>query len=172
MEREMDAGPVFARAEVPIAPDATTRTLEPELAALGASTLVGALPAWLSGERKALPQDDARVTLCSLLRKEDGHLAATISAAEAERAVRAYDPWPGAYVLYRGQRLAIWRSHVSDHPAGVPGALTAIERAPAVAFAGGWLVLDELQRVGARRVDGAAFLNGERGQLDATVGLA
>ncbi len=173
MVREMDAGPVIAQRAIPVGGDATTATLEPRLAELGAETLVEVLPGWLAGERTAVPQDESAVTMCSLLRKEDGHLRREMSAEQAERAVRAYDPWPGAFVDYQGQRLALWRAHVQLDEAVPPAATPAIiDRRPAIAFAGGWLVLDEVQRVGARRVDGGAFLNGERGIFTGEVGLA
>jgi len=173
MVREMDAGPVIAQQSIPIGDDATTATIEPRLAELGAETLVEVLPGWLAGGRKATPQDESAVTVCSPLRKEDGHLRREMAAEEAERAVRAYDPWPGAFVLYRGQRLAIWRAHVEqDDAVPVAGTPTVLDRRPAVAFPGGWLVLDEVQRVGARRVEGSAFLNGERGMFAGEIGLA
>ena len=172
MVQKMDAGPVLAREAVTISSDATTGTLEPVLADLGARTLVDVLPAWLSGKLHAEPQDEARVTFCSLIKKQDGFLAATMTAAEAERAVRAFDPWPGAFVLYRGDRLAIWRARVLPAAEVEPGATSIIERLPALGFRDGWLLLDEVQRVGARRVDGRAFLNGERGAFAGEVVLA
>ena len=172
MVLKMDAGPVLAREAVTISSDATTGTLEPVLADLGARTLVDVLPAWLSGKLHAEPQDEARVTFCSLIKKQDGFLAATMTAAEAERAVRAFDPWPGAFVLYRGDRLAIWRARVLPAAEVEPGATSIIERLPALGFRDGWLLLDEVQRVGARRVDGRAFLNGERGVFAGGVVLA
>ncbi|MEZ4493560.1 MAG: methionyl-tRNA formyltransferase [Dehalococcoidia bacterium] len=172
MVQKMDAGPVLAREAVTISSDATTGTLEPVLADLGARTLVEVLPAWLSGKLHAEPQDEARVTFCSLIKKQDGFLAATMTAAEAERAVRAFDPWPGAFVLYRGDRLAIWRARVLPAAEVEPGATSIIERLPALGFRDGWLLLDEVQRVGARRVDGRAFLNGERGVFAGEVVLA
>lgn len=172
MVQKMDAGPVLVREAVTISSDATTGTLEPVLADLGARTLVEVLPAWLSGKLHAEPQDEARVTFCSLIKKQDGFLAATMTAAEAERAVRAFDPWPGAFVLYRGDRLAIWRARVLPAAEVEPGATSIIERLPALGFRDGWLLLDEVQRVGARRVDGRAFLNGERGAFTGGVVLA
>ena len=50
--------------------------------------------------------------------------------------------------------------------------MRVMEKKPAVAFAGGWLVLDEVQRTGSRRVVGDQFVNGERGQLAPEAGLA
>ncbi len=170
---QMDAGPVLAARPFPIAPTDTTAALEARLAEEGAALLVETLPGWLSGELRAVPQDEASVTVCPLLEKAHGHLGVAMTAREAERAVRAYDPWPGAFVTYQGDRLAIWRASLAD--AGdrlVPGAITLVAGKPAVAFRDGALVLDEVQRSGSRRVSGEAFVNGERGRLAGSAGLA
>ena len=96
-----------------------------------------------------------------------------MTAVEAERAVRAYNPWPGASVEYRGGRLAIWGARVAnDSATHRPGALVLTGREPAVAFTDALLVLEEVQRGGSKRMSGAAFVNGERGNLTAEVGLA
>lgn len=167
----MDAGPVVAQRSVPIAPDERTATLEPRLAQLGAELLVEVLPGWLAGELRGVPQDESQATYCSLLRKEDGHLRPELDVETAERAVRAYDPWPGAFVWYRGERLAIWAAHVASSPPDpLPpaGRVTVWERKPALSFRNGILVLDLVQRPGGRRLTGQEFLNGERGQLAST----
>ena len=170
---EMDAGPVLAARPFPVAPTDTTASLEARLAEEGADLLVETLPRWLRGELQATPQDESLVTVCPLLEKGDGHLAAGMTAREAERAVRAYDPWPGAFVTWNGDRLGIWRAHAGD--AGddlAPGDLAVLAGKPAVAFREGGLVLDEVQRSGSRRIPGEAFLNGERGRLPRSAGLA
>jgi len=168
---KMDAGPIVAQRRVPILPDDRTATLEPRLAAIGAELLVEVLPGWLAGELRGIPQDDSQATYCPLLRKEDGHLAPSLDVVTAERAVRAYDPWPGAFVWYRGERLAIWQAHIAlapPQPLPAPGSVLVVERAPALAFRNGILVLDVVQRPGGRRLTGREFLNGERGQLAPT----
>lgn len=170
----MDAGPVVAARAFPIGPADTTGALEARLAQAGADLLVEILPGWLAGETRAVPQDESRATVCRLLAKSDGHLRAGMTAAEAERAVRACDPWPGAFVRYGDARLGIRRAHVEpDHgETSAPGALTRAGTVPAIAFRDGLLALDEVQREGGRRVSGEAFLNGERGRLAAAAGLA
>ena len=173
LESKMDAGPVIARNAIPIAPDDTAGTLERRLAELGARTLLEVLPGWCGREISAVAQDESFVTYCALLKKEDGHLKFTMTVEEAQRAVRGYNPWPGAYVRYRGERLAIWSAHVADWPSDAsPGSLSIVEKCPAMSFAGGVLVLDEVQRAGSRRVPGQQFLNGERGELPLVAGLA
>lgn len=173
MTAKMDAGPSVCQAAVPIGPADTTGALEERLSELGARTLVDTLPGWYDGAMVATPQDESRATYCPLLTKADGALRVSLTAQQAERAVRAYDPWPGAWVGYRAGRLAVWAAHVAaDGPHGAPGTLVIHNRAPAVTFADGLLVLDEVQKEGGRRLSGRDFLNGERGQLPAQVGLA
>lgn len=169
---KMDAGPVISRAEEPIRPDDTAGTLEARLAELGARELVRVLPGWLDGTLTAEPQDEAQATYCGLVRKEDGRLRAVMTAAEAERAVRAYDPWPGAFVLYRGEPLRIWRARVAEGPAAPAGTMRLLDGEPAIRFADGWVVLTDVQRPGGKRMPGRAFAAGERGRLEPTAGLA
>lgn len=173
MVLEMDAGPVISRVEEPIRPDDTAGTLEARLAELGAHELVRVLPGWLAGEVRAEPQDPGAVTVCRPLTKGDAHLRARMTATEAERALRAYDPWPVAFVLYRGEALRCWRGRVlAEGPAAPVGALRVHDGEPAIRFADGWLVLTEVQRPGGRRITGRAFVAGERGVLERMVGLA
>jgi methionyl-tRNA formyltransferase len=172
--RKMDAGPVIASSATEIAPGETAGELEARLAQLGAATLIATLPGWLDGEIEAVPQDEEKVTYCGLIKKDDGRLRDSYSAIEAERAVRAYNPWPGASVGYRDGRLAIWLAHTVDHENGenpAPGNLRIYDGEPAIAFQSGLLVLDEVQRSGSRRVTGHDFLNGERAVLPPKVEL-
>lgn len=171
LAQKMDAGPVIAQARTPILPHDTTESLEPRLAELGAELLVEVLPGWLDGSVAAEPQDESLVTTCTLIKKEDGFLRASMTADEAERAVRAYRPWPGAYVLYHGERLMIWKARVDASDTAAAGSLAIRGRQPAIAFNGGWLMIEEVQRSGSKRLSGREFLNGERGQLGESVEL-
>lgn len=173
MAEKMDAGPVITRRSEPVRPEDTTGSLEGRLAELGARALIEALPRWLSGELATSPQDESLATYCSLIRKDDGHLRSDMSIDDAERAVRAYNPRPAAFVNHRGEPLRIWQAHVGlRNCAEGAGTLLVLDRQPAVAFRGGLLALDEVQRPGGRRITGAALVNGERGGLPGSVGLA
>jgi methionyl-tRNA formyltransferase len=181
---KMDAGPVVLRKRMQIGATDTTATLEPRLAELGAEALVEALPGWCEREIVPEAQDEGLVTYCSLLKKEDGHLSAEMRAVEAERAVRAYNPWPGAHVLYEGGRLAVWRARPEGPVADAPGsdgprrggedvgAFVLVGKEPGVVFHEGVLVLDEVQREGGKRLSGRDFVNGLRGNVAERVGLA
>ncbi len=169
--RKMDAGPVISRVEVPIGADDTATSLEPRLAEIGATELVRVLPKWLAGEMPPEPQADEAATYCHLIAKSDGWLNAEMGVAEAERAVRAYDPWPGAFVMYGEQRLSIWKARIIDETVGTPGELRIVDGIPAVALHDGWLGLVEVQRPGGKRLEAKQFLAGERGTLLPEAGL-
>lgn len=172
MALKMDAGPVISVAREPLHPTDTTGSLGPRLAELGARLLINTLADWYDGQKAAVPQDESLVTTCGLVAKSAGHLSAAMTATEAERAVRAYNPWPGAYAEYRGDRLGIWRAHLDVAGTGRTGDMVTHGKLPAVTFTDGLLVLDEVQRPGKGKVSGQQFLAGERGQLAPTVGLA
>lgn len=169
---KMDAGPVVLRKSTPIRPDDTTGGLEPRLATLGAEALTEALPGWYERTTPPEPQDEALATYCRLLKKEDGHLSREMTAVEAERAVRAYNPWPGAHVLYDGHRLAIWRARPAEDRPKPVGSFVLAGKEPAITFREGTLVLEEVQREGGKRLTGRDFLNGLRGNVAGQVELA
>lgn len=169
--RKMDAGPVISRLTLPIAPDETTATLEPKLAVAGAGELVRVLSAWFEGTLTPEPQDEARATYCHILNRQDGFLTPLQTVADAEHAVRAYNPWPGVSIEIEGERLAIWAARAVEG-AGQPGALTIVQKRPALALNGGLLVLDEVQRPGGKRLSGEQYLAGRRGVLPPAANLA
>jgi methionyl-tRNA formyltransferase len=172
MVSKMDAGAIIASVSTPISPKDTTGTLEPVLARLGADLLVATLPRWLDGRITSVPQDEEEATYCWTLSKTDGQLSRGMSVEAAERAVRANNPWPGAFVMRGEGRLAIWSAEVRNEAHGLePGGAGIVERLPAIAFADGWLLLREVQKPGKGRISGEQFLAGERGAFSGEVGL-
>lgn len=164
--QKMDAGAVVSQVRVPIRPDHTGGTLEADLAVAGAELLVETLPGWLERTAAVTPQDEALVTYCTLISKEDGAFRTTMSVIDAERAVRAFNPWPGAYMVIGEERLTAWEAHVdttiSEAPS--PGALLLTRNSLAVGFEDGWLALDMVQRPGGKRQPVREYLNGMRGR--------
>lgn len=160
---KMDAGAMVAMAATPILAIDTTATLEPRLAEIGAGLLVEALPGWYDRQLEPRPQDESSATYCTLIRKDDGVIAASTTVARAERMVRAYNPWPGATVGYGEARMTIWSAHVAtEEQAPDAGLLKVSGKQLLLGLADGWLALDEVQRPGGNRMTGWAFVNGEK----------
>ena len=171
MDAGMDTGPVLAQQALPLAPSDTGGSLSARLARLGASLLLETLPTYLAGTLDPVPQDEGQATYAPLLRKEDGRLDFSCPAVELERQVRAYDPWPGSFLEWDGQRLALLRASLSATPGADIGAVTRRGRFPAIGTARGLLVLDLVQPAGRRPVAGDAFLRGTPDFANARVTL-
>jgi methionyl-tRNA formyltransferase len=163
MDEGLDSGPIVAQREWPLDGTETGPQLEERLALAGAELLVEQLPGWLDGVIEARPQPAEGMSLTRPLRRSDGWLDATRSAAELERQVRAYQPWPGAFLEHEGDRLKVWSAAVLERPVPAePGAIILAEGTIALVTSHGSLRLDEIQPAGKRRMSGAAYRRGKR----------
>ena len=161
MDAGLDTGPILSQRAIPIADDDTAGTLSGKLAILGAALLIETLPKYLAGDLKPQPQPEAGVTTVSTLTKADGELNLAEGAQELARKVRAFNPWPGAFIIWKGQALKIHRAHAAAGPQRA-GTQPVHDGLPAVAAAGSLLVLDEVQPAGKKPMSGAEFLRGAR----------
>ncbi|MGZ9223099.1 MAG: methionyl-tRNA formyltransferase, partial [Anaerolineales bacterium] len=98
-----------------------------------------------------------------MLKKEEGQLDFTRPAEELERRVRAFNPWPGAFMDFEGTLLKIHRAHtVVDAGNAEVGQRLIYRDQPAVGTGNGLLILDEVQPAGKKSMSGKAFLAGAR----------
>ncbi len=162
MDEGLDTGPVLASAEVSIRSDETYQSLWPVLARLGAQLIRTHLPAYLRGELHPIPQPVEGVVLAPMLKKSDGLLDLRKSAAELQRRVRAFQPWPGTFLHFRGQTLKVWRARRGDGAGPTGTVLSTTERGIEVACGSGSLWLIELQPPGKRAMTAADFLAGHQ----------
>jgi methionyl-tRNA formyltransferase len=117
--------------------------------------LADLLADWLAGRIEPQPQPAEGVTMTRPLKREDGRLDPHKSAAELERQIRAYQPWPGSWLEIGGERVVVWRAQVVDD---------ASEGAVALPTVQGTLELLEVQPAGGRRMSGAEFARGRVGR--------
>lgn len=119
MEAGLDTGPMRAKHVTPVE-DKTAGTLTEELALAGAELMVEVLddlPA-----HPPMPQPEEGVTYASKIDKAEARIDFTRDAHQIERQVRAFNPFPGAFFEYRGERFRILAAHVEEH-GGTPGEL-------------------------------------------------
>jgi methionyl-tRNA formyltransferase len=164
MDEGLDTGGVYTRQAAPITSADTTGTLHDQLAAMGAALLSEHLSQIVSGSLQPYAQSEDGVTYASKITSEEARLNWTLPAVDLARAVRAFNPFPGAYTLWRGKRLKILAAqpcsaHETDLPE--PGVIsTALEDRLEIATGSGVLRIDELQLEGKRRMETREFLNG------------
>jgi len=167
MTAGLDCGPVHATQALAIGERETAGELHDRLAALGGELLVDRLPAILAGELPAVPQDDTQATHAGKIRTADAGLDWSRPAAELARQVRAYNPVPGAWFDWSGERVKCWQASAVPATAAAPGSVTIDAGIPLVACGDGALRLERLQRPGRRPVTGAEFA-----RLDGVAGAA
>jgi len=162
MDPGVDSGPILSQRTLPIAPDDTGGTLFEKMAPLGAQLLLETLPRYLGGELVPQPQSEEGATYAPMLKKEDGRLDFTRSAVELERRVRAMNPWPGAFLDWKGASLKVLRARLSGGKSPGAGCRFIVEGQPAVGTSEGILILEDVQPAGKRTMPGRAFLAGAR----------
>jgi methionyl-tRNA formyltransferase len=162
MEEGLDTGPVYAQRAIPVPPGATTGTLTPLLAELGAQLLVETLPALAAGALVPVPQDPSRATLAPRIRPEDGRLRFEEPAERLERQVRAMDPWPGAFTAAGGERIKVLAANVAGAapPGAAPGEVVPGPPVTVACGDGRCLLLTSLQREGRRALSSADLVRG------------
>lgn len=161
MDVGLDTGPILSKRSIPLTQEDTAGSVMEKLSHLGAQLLIETLPGYLSGEIQPLPQPEEGMTYAPMLKKEEGQLDFTQPVEELERRIRAFNPWPGAFMDFDGTLLKIHRAHVEEGTAGAGYRLVHRDQ-PAVGAGGGLLVLDEVQPAGKKPMRGRSFLAGAR----------
>ena len=154
MERGLDTGPMLLSEATPVG-GKTAGELTIELGRLGAQLIVEALARLDALTPQQQPEAD--VTYAAKLDKTEARLDLTRPAVELERAVRAFNPVPGAYVEISGERLKLLAASVVDG-SGSPG--TVLDTQLTLACGIGALRPTLVQRAGKPPMSAAALLNG------------
>jgi methionyl-tRNA formyltransferase len=118
MDEQLDHGPILARQEVHIEPGEDAAHLTERLAQAGARLLVETLDQ--PSSVRPVAQRHELATAAPRLRREDGELDWSLPAAQIVRRLRAYTPWPGVTLPWRGGRIKVLKadSEPGSAPAG------------------------------------------------------
>jgi methionyl-tRNA formyltransferase len=160
MDEGLDTGPMLMAERIPISAADTAETIHDRLAELGARLIVSTLDGLVRGAISAVPQPIEGVTYAHKLGKEEGALDWRRPAAELERKVRAFHPWPGTTFEVGAERIKVHEAALAL-AAGAPGTVSlSRDGFPVVACSVGGLRLLRLQRAGKAAQPADAFLRG------------
>ncbi|MDP3538188.1 MAG: methionyl-tRNA formyltransferase [Azonexus sp.] len=162
MEAGLDTGPVVLRGAFAIALDDTAATLHDRLAGLGASLIVEALGK-LPLPAEAQPTEG--ITYAHKIEKAEASIDWRKTAAELDRHIRAFNPFPGAQASLAGQVVKLWRATPATGN-GENGVILAVDRSSLLVACGeGALAISELQKAGGKRLPVQQFLAGNSLQV-------
>jgi methionyl-tRNA formyltransferase len=171
----LDTGDILRQREIPIDAEDTAETLGPKLAAIGADLMVETLRGLDSGQVRPTPQDHSQATLAPILKKEDGRMDFTRSAKDLFNRLRGFQPWPGAFTIFKGKTMQVRRAQPVQHAGTLTPGEVAVEGTRLLVGCGKdkdkdknkrteTLELIEIQIEGKRRMTTKEFINGYRPQ--------
>lgn len=148
----MDTGPVYGQVTIPLTGTETKFDLYETIATKSSELLFSLLPHILDGSLTPIEQNDTDATYCQLLTKADSYLdPAAMTAADADRRIRAYLGFPKTKLTLLDQQCIITKAHV-EHQQKTPLDIVCRD--------GEFLSIDELIAPSGRRMNAASFING------------
>ncbi len=163
MEAGLDTGPICLQAKEPIHADDSAGAVTERLAVLGATLMIDALGRLEAGTLNETLQDNGLASYAEKVTAEEARLDWSAGVASIERAARAFDPWPGAWTTWRGERLKVFRLRPTNGGDGAPaGTVISVDPEPVVAAGDGLVVVDTVQPAGGERMSGSDWARGRQ----------
>jgi methionyl-tRNA formyltransferase len=128
LEEGLDTGPVYGTVTEEIRPRDTSGDLLGRLSTSGAGLLVATLDALEAGELSAVPQPADGVTLAPKIEVADARVDWREPALAVDRRVRACTPAPGAWTMFRGERLKLGPVEPARDAEPLPPGVLGVER--------------------------------------------
>jgi len=164
LDEGLDTGDILLQREMAIAPSMTATDVFPLLAEMGADLMMETLRELDAGMITPRKQDQAKATLAPILTRENGRMDFARPAMTLYNRWRGFQPWPGAWTMLGGKKLAVHRmlpTEVRGTRARQPGEVLAEQGTLFAACGDGtWLELVEVQPEGKRRMTAGEFLRG------------
>jgi methionyl-tRNA formyltransferase len=169
MDEGLDTGDILLQHRIDIRSSDTGGSLHERLAQIAPDALLHSLRLFGEGSAPRIPQDNSLATYASKLKREDGRIDWSEPAQTIERKIRAFNPWPGAFMELAprwldsgaagGRNLKIFSASVEDL-SGEPGEILRSEDELVIAASKGALSLSEVQLEGKRPMRASEFLRG------------
>lgn len=108
LDEKMDEGAILSCHRDAILPEDNAGSLHDRYAAIGAKQCVQYLAASDAGTAPSgIPQDHRHASYCQKIQKDDLYLTESMTAREKYNRIRAFSPFPGAYVMHQGKRVKV-----------------------------------------------------------------
>ncbi|GAA2480812.1 methionyl-tRNA formyltransferase [Streptomyces thermolineatus] len=167
IEEGLDSGPVYGFLTEQILPEDTSGDLLARLSRSGARLLAATMDGIEDGTIHAKPQPAEGISLAPKIAVEDARVNWAEPALRVDRVVRGCTPAPGAWTLFRGERLKLPApvALAADRPdLGdlAPGELAVAKNSVHVGTGSHPVELTEVQPQGKKRMRAADWARGAR----------
>jgi len=164
MSEGLDTGDILLQRKIEIVSNDTGGSLHDRLAQIAPEALLDSLRMLASGSAPRIPQENALATYAPKLNREAGRIDWSEPAETIERKIRAFNPWPGAFMRITTKAnelrtLKIFSAAIVDL-SGAPGEILGGEKELIIVAGTGALSLDEVQLESKRRMSAEELLRG------------
>ena len=161
---KLDAGNMVSKWSVPITENDTTQSLHDAISREGARLMVEAMQTLQqTGQLPSEVQDESLVTYAHKLEKAESAIQWGQAAEQVSRQVRAFNPFPVATALFKGQVCKLWFAQTASG-SGAPGVVLQTQPLR-VACGTGAIEIHALQLPGGKRQTAQQFVQGQHVQV-------
>lgn len=162
IKHDIDTGDILFQERLPIGPNETAGDVHDRMMHLGARVVLKTVKAIESGNYTLERQDGRLATKAPKIYRETCEINFEQPAKKVHDFIRGLSPYPTAWTTLDGQQLKIYRAHYElEPPKEQPGTFRSDNKNwIKIAAKDGYLVVEELQLQGRKRMGVQAFLNG------------
>ncbi|MBR4931913.1 MAG: methionyl-tRNA formyltransferase [Alphaproteobacteria bacterium] len=156
MDAGLDTGDMLLVETCPIQSDTTAQMLHDTLSEMGARLIIQTL----DSDLKPVAQPIEGITYAEKIQKSEALIDWNLSATQICRNIMAFNPYPTAYTLYKGERIKIFTAvamdEITDKSAG-----TILDEDLKIACGDGTVLkVLTLQRAGKKMMSASDFMKG------------
>ena len=107
LSNKLDSGPIIASKKCQITDSMTKIQLQEKLNSIGNRLLIETLPYYFSEKLELKLQDSAKSTYASKINSSDTKINFYISSLDVYNKIRAFSPKPGAWFVFKNERIKI-----------------------------------------------------------------
>jgi methionyl-tRNA formyltransferase len=167
IEKNIDTGEIIDKTELPIGPNETAGELHDRMMIAGAELLLKTVRNIENGNVESRPQDidaETEIKKAPKIFREDCRINWSKSARDVHNHIRGLSPFPGAWTQLESESgndsFKIFKSRLDDSTNSSPGTVLISDNTLKVAAADKWLLVEELQAPGKKRMKTGDFLRG------------
>jgi len=163
MTSELDAGPIFATTETPIAPEENAQRLSNRLARMSAILTTNNIEDIVNKNILPDEQQHQNATYAPKLTKKDAIINWSRPAPEILKKIKAFNPWPIAYTMLEQKNFRIWDAKPSKQInfTSRPGSIISNKLNEMLVTTGDeMLLLTTVQLEGRKKMPALDFLKG------------
>ncbi|TMP02090.1 methionyl-tRNA formyltransferase [Pseudoalteromonas sp. S3178] len=160
MDEGLDTGDMLHISRCAINADETSASLYTKLAELGPDALIETVNKLAKGELVAEPQNDELANYAKKLSKDEANIDWSMDAAQIERNIRSFNPWPVCFTQMGEQTVKIYQAQVVEQTGSAGQVLSSDKAGVVVACGKHAICITQLQPQGKKPMAISDFLNG------------